>query len=231
MDPCVFCRMLAGELPSSPVLDGDLVVAFLDIHPWNSGHTLVVPRRHVGSFTELSPTEVEHLALCGQRIATALKHGFDGCEAVTVSLADGAAAGQDVPHSHLHVVPPTNRGWARLASGRSAPRPRDAGRHRLSPQGRSWHRFTGWSSKTEHDPFTTDCYAPGQSPECLDRNLPVGASPSRASRPPPAAPSRRPATWPRRGRAGRGRRCGSCRRASRCLPRGPRAGRSGPGRA
>jgi len=105
MDSCVFCRILAGELPSSPVLDSDLVVAFLDIHPWNPGHTLVLPRRHVESFTALSPMEVEQLALCGQRIATALKEGLDGCEAVTLSLADGAAAGQDVPHTHLHVVP------------------------------------------------------------------------------------------------------------------------------
>jgi histidine triad (HIT) family protein len=105
MDPCVFCRILAGELPSSPVLDGDLVVAFLDIHPVNPGHTLVLPRRHVESFTELSAMEVEQVALCGQRIATALKQGFDGCEAVTFSLADGVAAGQDVPHTHLHVVP------------------------------------------------------------------------------------------------------------------------------
>jgi histidine triad (HIT) family protein len=105
MDSCVFCRIIAGELPSSQVLDSDLVVAFLDIRPANPGHTLVVPRRHVESFTNLSRMEVEQLALCGQRIATALKQGFDACEAVTFSLADGAAAGQDVPHTHLHVVP------------------------------------------------------------------------------------------------------------------------------
>jgi histidine triad (HIT) family protein len=105
MDPCVFCRILAGQLPSSPVIDSDLVVAFLDIHPWNPGHTLVLPRRHVESFTDLSAMEVEQLALCGQRIATALKQGSDGYEAVTLSLADGIAAGQDVPHTHLHVVP------------------------------------------------------------------------------------------------------------------------------
>jgi histidine triad (HIT) family protein len=105
MDQCVFCRILAGEVPSSQVLDNDLIVAFLDIRPANPGHTLVLPRRHVESFTELSPMEVEQLALCGQRIAAALKQGFDGCEAVSFSLADGAAAGQDVPHTHLHVVP------------------------------------------------------------------------------------------------------------------------------
>ena len=105
MDQCVFCRILAGEVPSSQVLDNDLIVAFLDIRPANPGHTLVLPRRHVESFTELSPMEVEQLALCGQRIAAALKQGFDGCEAVSFSLADGAAAGQDVPHTHLHLVP------------------------------------------------------------------------------------------------------------------------------
>jgi histidine triad (HIT) family protein len=105
MDSCVFCRILAAELPSSSVLESDLVVAFLDIHPANPGHTLVLPRRHVESFTELSPMELEQLARCGQRIAAALKQGFHGCEAVTFSLADGAAAGQDVPHTHLHLVP------------------------------------------------------------------------------------------------------------------------------
>lgn len=102
---CPFCQILAGEIPSSPVLENDLVVALLDIRPANPGHTLVMPRRHVESFTELSPSEVEQLALCAQRIARALKQGFEGCEAVTFSLADGAAAGQDVLHTHLHVVP------------------------------------------------------------------------------------------------------------------------------
>ena len=118
MDPCTFCRILAGELPSSPVLKSDLVVAFLDIHPANPGHTLVLPRRHVDSFTDLSSSEVEQLALCGQRVAAALKRGFDSCEAVTFSLADGAAAGQDVPHTHLHVIPRrTGDGFGWRAAG------------------------------------------------------------------------------------------------------------------
>jgi histidine triad (HIT) family protein len=73
-DSCLFCRIIAGELASSLILDSELVVALLDIYPANPGHALVVPRRHIESFTSLSPTEVEHPALCGQRIATALKH-------------------------------------------------------------------------------------------------------------------------------------------------------------
>ncbi len=119
MTLCPFCRVLAGELPSSPVLDTDLVVAILDIPPANPGHTLVMPRRHVESFTDLSPTEVEQLALCGQRIAAALKQALDGCDAVTFSLADGVAAGQDVPHTHLHVIPrQTDDGLGWRAAGR-----------------------------------------------------------------------------------------------------------------
>ena len=118
MTQCLFCRILAGELSSSPVLEDDLVVAFLDIHPVNPGHALIVPRRHVEFFTDLMPKEVEQLARAGQRVATALKRGFDSCEAVTLSLADGAAAGQDVPHTHLHVVPRrTGDGFGWRAAG------------------------------------------------------------------------------------------------------------------
>jgi histidine triad (HIT) family protein len=118
MTACPFCRILVGELPSSPVLEEDLVVAILDIRPANPGHTLVMPRRHVESFTDLTPTEVEQMALAGQRVAAALKRRFDSCEAVTFSLADGAAAGQDVPHTHLHVVPRrTGDGFGWRAAG------------------------------------------------------------------------------------------------------------------
>jgi histidine triad (HIT) family protein len=102
---CVFCQILAGKVPASVVLENDLVIAFLDIRPANPGHTLVVPRRHVHSFTDLTSTEVAQVALCGQRVAAALKRGAVPCEGITVSLADGAAAGQDVPHTHLHIIP------------------------------------------------------------------------------------------------------------------------------
>jgi diadenosine tetraphosphate (Ap4A) HIT family hydrolase len=118
MNSCTFCRILASELPSSRVLDSNLVVAFLDIRPAAPGHTLVVPRRHVESFTELTAAELADLAICAQRIALAMKRGFEACGAVTFSLADGAAAGQDVPHTHLHVIPRrTGDGLGRRAAG------------------------------------------------------------------------------------------------------------------
>jgi histidine triad (HIT) family protein len=100
------------------VLEDDLVLAILDVRPANPGHTLVMPRRHVEFFTDLTPAETQQLALAGQRIASALKLGFDSCEAVTFSLADGPAAGQEVPHTHLHVVPRrTGDGFGWRAAG------------------------------------------------------------------------------------------------------------------
>jgi diadenosine tetraphosphate (Ap4A) HIT family hydrolase len=102
---CVFCQILANEAPASVVFESDLVIAFLDIRPANAGHTVVVPRRHAESFTALTPAEVAELALCGQRVAAALKRGAVPCDGITFSLADGVAAGQEVPHAHLHVIP------------------------------------------------------------------------------------------------------------------------------
>jgi histidine triad (HIT) family protein len=120
---CVFCQILSNEAPASVVLESHLVVAFLDIRPASAGHTLVVPRRHAESFTELTAAEVAEVALCSQRVATALKRGAVPCDGITFSLADGAAAGQDVPHAHLHVIPrrvADGLGWR--ASGQLAQR-------------------------------------------------------------------------------------------------------------
>ena len=87
------------------MLENELVVALLDIYPINPGHTLVIPRRHVCAFTELTTQEIQQLVLAGQRIASALKVSLAHCEGISLLLADGAAAGQEVPHAHLHVIP------------------------------------------------------------------------------------------------------------------------------
>ena len=104
MASCIFCKILEGALPSSGVCESELTVAFLDINPINPGHTLVVPRRHVVSFTDLSPEELWSMSVTGRRVAAAQKVSLK-YEGVTLSLADGEAAGQEVPHVHLHVIP------------------------------------------------------------------------------------------------------------------------------
>lgn len=102
---CTFCRILRNELPPSRVVEGALTVAFLDIHPISAGHALIVPRRHIESFADLSPAEASELFMTGQLLATHMKKTLEGCEGITVSLADGVIAGQEVPHAHLHIIP------------------------------------------------------------------------------------------------------------------------------
>jgi len=123
MPTCIFCRIIAGELESARIGGNDLAIAFLDIHPVNPGHTLVIPRRHVASFTELTAAEAAAVVHLVQRIAGALKAKLPNCEGVSIALADGEAAGQDVPHAHFHVIPRHRGdgfGWRRL--GQSAER-------------------------------------------------------------------------------------------------------------
>jgi diadenosine tetraphosphate (Ap4A) HIT family hydrolase len=105
-DPgCVFCAILAGSLPASVVLEDEATVAFLDIAPITPGHALVVPRRHAASLAELAPEAGAAVFRTAMRVAAALRRTDLQVDGVNLLLSDGAAAGQEVPHVHLHVVP------------------------------------------------------------------------------------------------------------------------------
>lgn len=105
-DPaCVFCRILRHEAEASLVYQDDDVTAFLDIRPVNHGHTLIVPNVHTADLAGLDPAIGGHLFAVGQRLAAALRRSGVRCEGVNLYLADGQAAGQEVLHLHLHVVP------------------------------------------------------------------------------------------------------------------------------
>lgn len=105
-EDCPFCAIVAGEAPASVVYEDDTAVAFLDIRPANPGHTLVVPRMHADRLAELSEAAGEHAFGVGMRVAAALRGSPDvRTDGVNFFLADGEAAGQEVFHVHLHVVP------------------------------------------------------------------------------------------------------------------------------
>lgn len=111
MSGCIFCGILAGELPVSEVYQDEVCSAFMDIQPVNPGHLLVIPRAHAGSLAELEPEIGGHTFQVAQRLAAALRDvaSMPGaalrCEGVNLFLADGEVAGQDVFHVHLHVIP------------------------------------------------------------------------------------------------------------------------------
>jgi histidine triad (HIT) family protein len=102
---CVFCRIVAGQLEASCVYADRQVVAFMDLEPVNPGHVLVVSRRHASSLSDLKPGEGARMFRVAQLAAAAVRQSRLVCEGVNLLLADGAAAGQDVFHVHLHVIP------------------------------------------------------------------------------------------------------------------------------
>ena len=101
---CLFCRIVAGEIPSTKIYEDDLVYAFLDISPINKGHVLVVPKEHHESSATIPEATAGRMFHVGSRIGVALRRKLD-YDAFNLHLADGAAAGQVVMHAHLHVVP------------------------------------------------------------------------------------------------------------------------------
>ena len=105
MDDCIFCRILAGDAPASFVHRDERCAAFLDVRPVNAGHLLVVPTRHAAQLADLDAPTADHLMAVAHRLAAALRASGLRCEGVTLFLADGEAAMQEVFHVHLHVLP------------------------------------------------------------------------------------------------------------------------------
>ena len=104
-DPdCLFCKIIAGEIPSTTVAEDEHTVAFMDINPATRGHALVVPRRHSRDLTEVGPEDLAAVGTMAQRVAT---RALDVLEADGVNLLNccGSAAWQTVFHFHVHVVP------------------------------------------------------------------------------------------------------------------------------
>ena len=105
-DPdCIFCAILAGSVPASMVDEDGETIAFLDISPITPGHTLVVPRGHAASLAELDPAAGGAIFRTAMRVAEALRATDLRVEGVNLFVSDGTAAGQEVPHVHLHVIP------------------------------------------------------------------------------------------------------------------------------
>jgi histidine triad (HIT) family protein len=104
MTDCVFCRIVAGDLPAAFVYQDDDVVAFLDLFPVHAGHTLIVPRRHASDLLECPGDLAGRLFAASARVAAAVVKAT-GADGFNIWTANGRAAGQTVFHLHLHVMP------------------------------------------------------------------------------------------------------------------------------
>lgn len=101
----IFAKILRGEIPCHQVYEDDQCVAILDIFPVNPGHILVIPKTAVASVADLDSALAGHLFGVGARLSRAVRAAAPRCEGVNFWVSDGPAAGQEVPHVHLHVIP------------------------------------------------------------------------------------------------------------------------------
>lgn len=104
-DDCPFCAIVDGDAPASIVQETDDLLAFMDLNPITEGHTLIVPKTHAAGLTALSASVGGHMFEEGMRVAAALRGSDLEPDGVNFFLADGEAAGQEVFHVHLHVIP------------------------------------------------------------------------------------------------------------------------------
>ena len=101
---CIFCRLVAGEIPAARVYEDALTIAFMDIGQVNPGHVLVATRRHAATLLDITPEEAAAVMQTAQRVARAVQATFDP-PGLTLLQANGREGDQTVFHFHMHVVP------------------------------------------------------------------------------------------------------------------------------
>lgn len=107
MKDCIFCKIVKGELPSYKVYEDELFYAFLDIHPWSKGHTVVTTKEHYETVWEYPQIKnyFTTVKVVREKLLKALK----------VSYVDMIIMGREVPHAHIHLVPVRDQ-WQKILS-------------------------------------------------------------------------------------------------------------------
>ena len=101
---CLFCKIVAGEVPATVVGEDERTLSFMDINPATRGHALVVPREHAADLLEIGQEDLAAVAAAAKRLAARAKEAL-GADGVNLINSCGAAAWQTVFHFHIHVIP------------------------------------------------------------------------------------------------------------------------------
>ena len=101
---CIFCKIIAGEIPSTAVYEDEDFRAILDVNPAARGHVIILPKNHAANIFELDAAEASKVFPIAKKIATAVMKTYH-CDGVNILQNNGEAAGQTVFHLHVHVVP------------------------------------------------------------------------------------------------------------------------------
>ena len=107
-DPnCIFCKIVAGEIPCFKLFEDAETLAFMDINPVHDGHALVIPKAHSANVFEITPEDFAAAARTATKMAKAINAAVKP-DGINLMQANGEGAGQSVGHFHLHIVPRRN---------------------------------------------------------------------------------------------------------------------------
>jgi histidine triad (HIT) family protein len=104
MSDCIFCKIIAGEIPSFKVYEDEMFVAILDRFPSSEGHMLIIPKRHATDIFELNEAEAAGIIPLAKKKKKKIKTTLN-CAGINIVQNNGASAGQEVFHYHLHIIP------------------------------------------------------------------------------------------------------------------------------
>jgi len=104
MNDCIFCKIIAGEIPSSKIYEDQNSFAFLDITPINPGHTLLIPKKHSRNIFDTDDEVLKQLAPKIKKLSTAIRDGV-GADGINIQINNEPIAGQVVFHIHIHIIP------------------------------------------------------------------------------------------------------------------------------
>ena len=106
---CLFCAIVAGEIPSFKVYEDDFVLAYLDINPFTKGHVLVIPKMHSTGLLDTDDDVLAAVVMRVKKVAAHMKASLS-CDGFNILQNNGEAAGQTVKHVHFHIVPRNGTG-------------------------------------------------------------------------------------------------------------------------
>ena len=104
---CIFCKIIRGEIPAQKVYEDASSFAFLDIHPLADGHTMVIPKAHYEKLEDVPSAEAGRIFEAVRKVTEAVQKALN-TPATTIGINNGRAAGQVVPHLHIHIIPRTS---------------------------------------------------------------------------------------------------------------------------
>lgn len=104
VNDCIFCKILADEIPSAVVYEDELFRAILDVNPAAKGHVIILPKNHAANLFEFPDDEASKILVVAKKIAEAVKKTYQ-CDGINILQNNGKAAGQTVFHLHVHVIP------------------------------------------------------------------------------------------------------------------------------